>query len=75
MLTLGAKESSWGTAVSDLPPSLGTYEGFGNSTGNSTAGSKYRRRAVRFDEVDLYSEHSPTLSKTGGAYWAEPEGK
>lgn len=75
VLTLGATESAWGTAVPDLPPSLGTYEGFGNSTGNSTAASKYRRRAVRFAEVDLYSEHAATLSKTGGAYWADPEGK
>jgi putative alpha-1,2-mannosidase len=71
VLTLGATESAWGTAVADLPPSLGTYEGFGNSTGNSTA----NRRAVKFAEVDLYSEHAATLSKTGGAYWPEPEGK
>ena len=75
VLTLGAKESSWGTAVADLPPSLGTYEGFGNYSGNSTAAGRYRKRAVRFSEVDLFSEHSPTLEKTGGAYWADPEGK
>ncbi|KAI1002057.1 putative secreted glycosidase [Podosphaera aphanis] len=28
VLTLGSQESSWGTEVKDLPPSLGTYEGF-----------------------------------------------
>lgn len=28
VLTLGSKESSWGTRVQDLPPSLGTYKGF-----------------------------------------------
>ena len=72
---MGATESSWGTAVVDLPPSLGAYEGFGNSTGNSTTPGKYRRRAVRFAEVELYSEHAASLSKTGGAYWADPEGK
>ena len=34
VLTLGKNESTWGTAVADLPPSLGTYEGFnGTSTG------------------------------------------
>ena len=30
-MTLGKNESSWGTMVQDLPPSLGSYEGF-NST-------------------------------------------
>ena len=29
VLTLGAKESAWGTHVADLPPSLGKYSGFG----------------------------------------------
>ena len=29
VLTLGSKESSWGTKVADLPPSLGHYKGFG----------------------------------------------
>ncbi|KAM7214616.1 glycoside hydrolase [Rhypophila decipiens] len=28
VLTLGRNESSWGTRVEDLPPSLGKYEGF-----------------------------------------------
>jgi putative alpha-1,2-mannosidase len=32
VLTLGAAESAWGTAVADLPPSLGEYVGFGNAT-------------------------------------------
>lgn len=31
VLTLGASESSWGTAVADLPPSLGEYAGFNSS--------------------------------------------
>lgn len=38
VLTLGRNESSWGTAVQDLPPSLGKYAGF-----NGT----YSARAVR----------------------------
>ena len=75
VLTLGAKESAWGTAVKDLPPSLGTYEGFGNYTGNLTASGKYSRRAAKFASADLYSEHAATLWKTGGAYWADSEGK
>ncbi|CAG8984009.1 hypothetical protein HYALB_00009018 [Hymenoscyphus albidus] len=32
VLTLGSTESAWGTRVEDLPPSVGKYEGFGNST-------------------------------------------
>jgi putative alpha-1,2-mannosidase len=33
VLTLGRNESTWGTKVADLPPSLGEYTGFGtNST-------------------------------------------
>ncbi|KAI8958017.1 glycoside hydrolase family 92 protein [Daldinia sp. FL1419] len=39
VLTLGNNESSWGTAVKDLPPSLGEYTGF-----NETSS---KRRAVR----------------------------
>ncbi len=65
---LGSSESAWGTRVEDLPPSLGSYEGFGNFSSNSTAIS--RKRAVRFattlrDALD---------AKTGGAYWAETGG-
>ncbi|TVY59115.1 putative secreted glycosidase [Lachnellula cervina] len=66
VLTLGATESTWGTQVVDLPPSLGTYVGFGNST-NGTMTSK---RAVRFgaEPVNLLTE------KTGAKYWAQDEG-
>ena len=28
VLTLGRKESSWGQAVADLPPSVGSYKAF-----------------------------------------------
>jgi putative alpha-1,2-mannosidase len=68
VLTLGSVESSWGTQVADLPPSLGNYEGFGNFTGgvNSTA-----KRAVRFAAVNMLNEMD---KKTGGAYWANVEG-
>lgn len=65
VLTLGSKESAWGTRVEDLPPSLGTYEGFGNFTTNST--STTRKRAVRY----AASLHDATNAKVGGAYWAE----
>jgi putative alpha-1,2-mannosidase len=70
VLTLGSTESSWGTAVADLPPSLGTYEGFGNFTTNSTL-SALRKRAVRFAAAHILDEME---KKTGGAYWAETEG-
>ncbi|KAI1822219.1 family 92 glycosyl hydrolase [Xylaria intraflava] len=32
VLTLGRNESSWGTAVKDLPPSVGEYVGFDSAT-------------------------------------------
>ncbi|TQS34847.1 hypothetical protein Golomagni_04757 [Golovinomyces magnicellulatus] len=37
VLTLGSKESSWGTKIQDLPPSLGAYQGFENLFSNSTS--------------------------------------
>jgi len=67
VLTLGSTESSWGTQVKDLPPSLGKYEGFGNFTTNSTA-SAFRNRAVRFGSAPT---HDPLFAKTGDSYWAE----
>ncbi|KAI2627791.1 glycoside hydrolase family 92 protein [Hypoxylon sp. NC1633] len=46
VLTLGTNESDWGTAVADLPPSLGEYTGFnGTLSRNRTTrsiGSRYR---------------------------------
>ncbi|KAJ4286409.1 hypothetical protein N0V90_013108 [Kalmusia sp. IMI 367209] len=44
VLTLGRNESSWGTRVEDLPPSLSEYVGFGNGTANST--TRVGRRAM-----------------------------
>ncbi|KAI1459674.1 glycoside hydrolase family 92 protein [Annulohypoxylon moriforme] len=41
VLTLGRNESSWGTAVKDLPPSVGEYTGF-----NETS-SRRRMRSIR----------------------------
>jgi putative alpha-1,2-mannosidase len=40
VLTLGANESSWGTHVRDLPPSLGEYTGFNGTA--KTLGRKKR---------------------------------
>jgi len=71
VLTLGSAESSWGTHVADLPPSLGTYEGFGNFTGSTNSTSKSGKRAVRYAAANMLNELS---KKTGGAYWAENEG-
>ncbi|KAI0128021.1 glycosyl hydrolase family 92-domain-containing protein [Xylariales sp. AK1849] len=46
VLTLGRNESSWGRAVSDLPPSLGDYVGFNGTFSarrlGENAGLKYR---------------------------------
>ncbi|OTB10483.1 glycoside hydrolase family 92 protein [Daldinia sp. EC12] len=46
VLTLGRNESSWGTAVKDLPPSLGEYTGFNKTTSGRRAarniGTKYK---------------------------------
>ena len=55
VLTLGSSESSWGTQIADLPPSLGEYTGFNatNGTGNGTVGggSQARRSGpgLRYD--------------------------
>ncbi len=45
VLTLGRNESSWGTHVEDLPPSLGTYSGY-NATfsARSQVGARVERR-------------------------------
>ncbi|OWP02854.1 glycoside hydrolase family 92 protein [Marssonina coronariae] len=69
VLTLGSTESSWGTAVADLPPSLGKYEGFGNYSRNAT-GSAPQKRAVKFATAPLQSELN---AKTGGAFWTDNE--
>ncbi|KAI0122452.1 glycoside hydrolase family 92 protein [Daldinia grandis] len=37
VLTLGRNESSWGTAVDDLPPSLGEYTGFNETLSRKRA--------------------------------------
>ncbi|KAK3987562.1 glycosyl hydrolase family 92-domain-containing protein [Cladorrhinum sp. PSN332] len=50
LLTLGSEESSWGTKIKDLPPSLGRYQGFGeNGTGSSMTGAPGRRGPYRGD--------------------------
>ncbi|KAF3767307.1 family 92 glycoside hydrolase [Cryphonectria parasitica EP155] len=54
VLTLGLNESSWGTQVADLPPSLSAYTGF-NSTvarrmaGGSGQGAGFRSYRSNFD--------------------------
>jgi len=49
VLTLGKNESSWGTAVKDLPPSVGAYTGF---NGTATA-----RRSLSNDGFRLPIEY------------------
>jgi putative alpha-1,2-mannosidase len=46
VLTLGRNESSWGTHLDDLPPSVGTYVGF-NGTAVSRKAS--RQGTVKYD--------------------------
>ncbi|KAK3352403.1 glycoside hydrolase family 92 protein [Lasiosphaeria hispida] len=43
VLTLGRNESSWGTKVEDLPPSLGTYAGLNGTFSARAAGIKRTR--------------------------------
>lgn len=37
VLTLGTNESTWGTAVEDLPPSVGAYTGFNGTVARRAA--------------------------------------
>ncbi|TGO08446.1 hypothetical protein BTUL_0209g00170 [Botrytis tulipae] len=77
VLVLGSSESSWGTQISDLPPSLGEYVGY-NGTGNNTASGQpvtgSARRAVIFDERVVPASGNELGAKTGGSYWAEAAG-
>lgn len=77
VLTLGPTESSWGTKVEDLPPSLGEYIVPENFTKRSTGSSQ--KRAVRLtDHVDLPINkvvgYSGIDAKTGASYWSTPAG-
>lgn len=78
VLTLGSSESTWGTAVADLPPSLSTYVGFGNSTTNSTHTTSKRATAFGGHTDSVFPNAMPKFGKdfkTGGAYWAEAAGR
>jgi hypothetical protein len=44
VLSLGGEESTWGTRVADLPPSLSEYVGAGNGSVNGSVGLKYKKR-------------------------------
>jgi len=77
ILVLGSTESAWGTAVADLPPSLGTYEGFGNFTRPSNS-SSLSRRAAKFASTPLRNGleaktgmNGDLRAKTGDAFWAD----
>lgn len=55
VLTLGRNESSWGTRVQDLPPSLGRYVGFNGTfsfapslSSSSSPSSPWGRRKIRY---------------------------
>ncbi|KAI9701417.1 MAG: hypothetical protein M1820_006508 [Bogoriella megaspora] len=50
VLTLGANESSWGTAIPDLPPSLSEYTGY-NST-NSRLSPRWRSKFTGDGTID-----------------------
>jgi putative alpha-1,2-mannosidase len=43
VLTLGRNESSWGTRVEDLPPSLSEYTGFNGTIGGNATAQRFRR--------------------------------
>ncbi|ATZ51835.1 hypothetical protein BCIN_07g04000 [Botrytis cinerea B05.10] len=77
VLVLGSSESSWGTQVSDLPPSLGEYVGF-NGTGNNTASGQpitgLAGRAVLFDKRVVPASRNELGANTRDSYWAEVAG-
>ncbi|PSN70516.1 hypothetical protein BS50DRAFT_599078 [Corynespora cassiicola Philippines] len=52
VLTLGRNESSWGTRVEDLPPSLSEYVGFGR---NGTVGLRRRGERIRTEVGNFWS--------------------
>ncbi|KAJ8071448.1 hypothetical protein OCU04_001768 [Sclerotinia nivalis] len=75
-LWLGSSESSWGTAVADLPPSLGEYGGV-DGVGNYTVGGEVQgmgKRARVFEEEVVVGGGDERGRKTGGNYWAEAGG-
>jgi putative alpha-1,2-mannosidase len=51
VLTLGRNESTWGTRVEDLPPSLSPYSGFGNGTLERMARRERRVGSLETDDV------------------------
>ena len=54
VLTLGRNESAWGTQVADLPPSLGSYEGFNEPNRTARRATRTRRMAYKWErEVGL----------------------
>lgn len=59
VLSLGRNESSWGTRVEDLPPSVGTYTGFNGSYAGA------RRMASSLHDIVARS-YKPEFAKLGG---------
>jgi putative alpha-1,2-mannosidase len=57
VLRLGASESTWGTRLEDLPPSLSEYTGASNVTVNGTVGLQHSKRWFdgSADSLDLSS--------------------
>lgn len=68
VLTLGPKESTWGTQVADLPPSLSEYVGYGNGTSTNST-KPLKERAVKWRETLEIKERDYDI--TAGTYWAE----
>lgn len=78
VLTLGSSESTWGTAVADLPPTLGFYVGFGNTTTKSTHTNAKRAATFEGHRDSTFLNNMPRFGKdfkTGGSFWASPAGK
>lgn len=51
VLTLGRNESSWGTHVEDLPPSIGDYTGFNGTASKRATGSRSVTPTYRFNDA------------------------
>ncbi|TEA13851.1 putative secreted glycosidase [Colletotrichum sidae] len=63
VLTLGRRESSWGTRVQDLPPSVGPYQGFNRTFPSAAAASN---RTERKTETRYQGDFGGTVVDFGG---------
>ncbi|KAJ0383251.1 hypothetical protein COL922a_010870 [Colletotrichum nupharicola] len=56
VLTLGRRESDWGTRIHDLPPSLGEYKGFNRTFPSAIVSNRTTRRSEALYEGEFENE-------------------